>query len=60
MPTKRSRRPTVLRGKPTHKARVPGTLRKSRMPGGSSYQGDKAWVTNGNSLQALADVYGGD
>lgn len=28
---------------PVHKARVPGTVRKSRMPGGSGYRGDKLW-----------------
>lgn len=26
-----------------HKARVPGTVRDSRKPGGCGYRGDKAW-----------------
>lgn len=25
------------------KARIPGAVRKSRMPGGSGYRGDKLW-----------------
>ncbi len=29
-----------------HKARTPGVVRKTRMPGGSGYRGDKAWLGN--------------
>lgn len=32
-----------IRKKNTPKGRVPGTIRKSRMPGGSGYRGDKLW-----------------
>lgn len=35
------------------KARIPGTVRASRLPGGSGYRGDKSWLTNGNSLIAI-------